>query len=611
MNQRFSIDDALSALRDAERNGDISAATADNATRWLSERHFARWQTDIVTLVGMRNWVELARLFWQVIPFGTGGRRGEMSEFGSATINVRTIAESAHGLATYLKSIGKTEDLSAVVAHDTRNRSVEFAQLTATTLAAHGVKVYYFTSHRSTPALSFAVRHLHCDVGVMITASHNPPSDNGFKAYWNTGGQVLPPHDRGIIDCVNQSGAIPTADFADAVGRGLIVELDDQIDAEYIVHVTGLSLSSHRGARAVFSPLHGVGETSIYEALRHAGFQHVSIFEPHRTPSGNFDNVPDQLPNPERKQVFDPILETAQQQDAALILASDPDADRLGVAARDRSGQYIPLTGNQVGALLADYALAKKQAAGAAMDQLVVVETVVTTALISRIAKSYGADVVDDLPVGFKYIGRTIDQKLEQHKTFLFGAEESLGYLAGDYARDKDAAVAALWLLELAGELADEGKTLHDRLDELYVRHGYHLESQVSKTCIGETGLEKISKILKQFREHPPAEMGGFGLDRVRDYVRQEIRSLPANRFKAKLGVDSAEILFFESPSGMFRFQFAVRPSGTEPKMKFYTFAQMDCDSPEELPEVKEQTARLLKQVEAALSEWVNAAENA
>lgn len=611
MTQRFSIDDALAAVRDAERAGTISTPTANNATRWLSERPFTRYQSDIVTLVGTKNWDEVTRLFWQVIPFGTGGRRGPMADFGSATINDRTIAESAHGLAAYLKTTEKGGEFSAVVAHDTRNRSADFAKLTATTLAAHGVKVYVFKSHRSTPELSYAVRHLQCDVGAMISASHNPPEDNGFKAYWSNGGQVLPPHDKGIIQCVEQAGEIPTADYIDCLQLGTIVELDDEIDDRYIAHIEDLSLSEKRGVKAVYTPLHGVGETSIYKALQACGFEHVSIFEPQRTPSGNFDNVPDHLPNPERAQVFEPVVGFAKEQDAALILASDPDADRVATSVRNASGEYVPLTGNQAGVLLADYALRKKKERGELNEKLVVVETVVTTGLISKIARSYGVEVVDDLPVGFKYIGRTIDEKEAEGKSFLFGAEESLGYLAGDYARDKDAAVGSLWLLEMAEELAEEGKTLHDRLDELYAEHGYFLERQFSKACAGESGQELVAKIIKTFREHPPTEVGGFGLDHVRDYLRQEVRALPHNRFRNKIDVDEVELLFFESPRSLFQFQFAVRPSGTEPKMKFYLFAQMDCESPEELADVKQNTARLLKQVETSLSEWVDAAEKA
>lgn len=609
MSQKISLDDALHSLREAAREGIISESTCNNATRWLREEPFKNYQNGIIALVSQKKWGELTNLFWQVIPFGTGGRRGLMSEFGSATINERTIAESAHGLATYLKQVSDSDELTAVIAHDTRNRSPEFARLTATTLAAHGLKVYFFPIHRSTPELSFAVRHLGCDVGVMISASHNPPSDNGFKAYWSHGGQVLPPHDSGIIDCVYQAGEIPTADYQQAVSNSQIVELGEDIDTAYIKAVSSLSLSCARDISGLFSPLHGVGTTNVYRVLEEAGFQNIDIDQERSQPDGNFTNVPDQLPNPERPEVFAPLEEIAAQTEAAVILASDPDSDRMGVSVRDAQGKYHILTGNQVGALITDYAIRKQQEKNSDLSQQVVIETVVTSRLIGNIARQAGADVVSDLPVGFKYIGQTVDEKQNEGKTFLIGAEESLGYLAGDYARDKDASIAALWLMELAAELKQEGKTLLNQLDQLYLQHGYHQEGQFSKVCQGETGQQRIEKILKAFRENPPQEIGGLSLNQVLDYSKQEIRELPANRIRGKLNVPKVSLLMYESPPGPFSYQFAVRPSGTEPKLKFYLFAQMQCSSADELEDVKARTATLMDQVRTSLDEWATAAE--
>lgn len=607
MNDRISLEDALSALREAARESVISESTCDNATRWLSEEPFADYQGGIISLVAQKKWEEVTNLFWQVIPFGTGGRRGQMSQFGSATINDRTIAESAHGLATYLKEVNKSDELTAVIASDTRNRSPEFARLAATTLAAHGLKVYVFTDHRSTPELSFAVRHLGCDVGAMISASHNPPTDNGFKAYWSHGGQVLPPHDRGIIDCVYQAGKIPEIDYREAVDKKRIVELGEEIDNAYIQAVCALSLSESRDISGLFSPLHGVGASNVYRVLQEAGFTNIALDEARAQPSGDFPEVPDHLPNPERPEVFEPLHEVAQQTQAAVVLASDPDADRMGVSVRDAEGHYHLLSGNQVGALIVDYAIRKKSDED--LTRQVVIETIVTSKLIGQIAKAAGVEVIDDLPVGFKYIGETVDAIQSQGKTFLFGAEESLGYLAGNYARDKDAAIAALWLMELAAELKAEGKTLIDRLDELFVAHGFHQEEQFSKVCQGETGQQRIEKILKALRESPPTEIGGLSLNQVSDYSKQEIRVLPANRFRQKLDVPKVSLLLFESPPGPFRYQFAVRPSGTEPKMKFYLFAQMDCQSAEDLVKAKTITKNLLLQIQTALESWATAAE--
>jgi phosphoglucomutase/phosphomannomutase len=607
MNDRISLDDALSALREAARDSVISETTCDNATRWLSEDPFEQYQSGIISLVAQKKWDEISNLFWQVIPFGTGGRRGQMSEFGSATINERTIAESAHGLATYLKEVNKSDELTAVIARDTRHRSPEFARLTATTLAAHGLKVYFFTDPRSTPELSFAVRHLGCDVGAMISASHNPPTDNGFKAYWSHGGQVLPPHDRGIIDCVYQAGRIPEMDYQEAVGKKLIVELGDEIDNAYIQAVCALSLSDARDISGLFSPLHGVGASNVYRVLQEAGFTNIALDEARAEPSGDFPEVPDHLPNPERAEVFQPLHEVAEQTQAAVVLASDPDADRIGISVRDSEGNYRRLTGNQVGALITDYAIRKQ--AEEDLARQVVIETVVTSRLIGSIANAAGIGVVDNLPVGFKYIGETIDTIQSEGKAFLFGAEESLGYLAGNYARDKDAAIAALWLMELAAELKADGKTLLERLDELYIEYGYHQEGQFSKVCRGETGQQRIEKILKALRDTPPTEIGGLSLNEVSDYSKQEIRVLPANRFRQKLDVPKVSLLLFESPPGPFRYQFAVRPSGTEPKMKFYLFGQMDCHSEEDLAKAKTITNNLLLQIQNALDAWATAAE--
>lgn len=614
------VDRAVAKVGEAAANGKLSDGSRTNLTRWLTEPQYGQYVPRLIELIDGDKFEELDALFWEVIAFGTGGRRGTMGELGTATINERTIAESAHGLAVYLQQVKNVDDSlreshaargasgphwRAVVARDTRNRSPEFARLTATTLAAHGLHVFFFESHRSTPELSFAVRHLKCDVGVMISASHNPPSDNGFKAYWSHGGQVLPPHDKGIIECVYQAGEIPTCDFDKAVTDGLIEIIGDAVDRAYVSAVVGLSQSSARDVPAVFSPLHGVGETSVYRVLREAGFHNVELFEAHRAPDGNFPNVPDHLPNPERHEVFEPIIPRARETGAELILASDPDADRLGACVRDGDGQFVHLSGNRIGALLADYVLRKRTAAGMLSPNHYVVETLVTTPLIGAIARSHGVRVIDDLLVGFKYVAQTMDR--EGPEKFVFGAEESLGYLAGDYCRDKDAAIAALYLTESAAELRSASKTLLDRLDELFVEHGYFTESQRSEVCRGARGQEQIAELMQAFRNRPPAELGGRPLQRVRDYGRgrHEVRRLPDNVKIEDLPQPEGELLFFESGGENSRFSIAVRPSGTEPKIKFYFFARSDCLAAAELTEVKRRTDQNLTRVGEALSQWV------
>ena len=593
----------LEAVDSAARAGKLADSSAQNLRRWMVEPQYAPYREQIHSLVAAGQWERLDLLFFEVIPFGTGGRRGAMADLGSATINVRTVAESAQGLAAYLKLQKGGQGGSAVVACDTRNRSAEFARLTATTLAANGLQVHFFAGHRSTPALSFAVRHLNADVGVMITASHNPPGDNGFKAYWSNGGQVLPPHDKGIIEQVYAATEIPTIDFDQAVAEGKIAILGPEIDLKYIEAVAALSLSSERRVSILFTPMHGVGETNVYATLAAARFRDVEIYAPHREPNGNFPNVPDHFPNPERPQVFDAPIAHARETAADLVMASDPDSDRLGVAVKEQGGEFRILTGNQVGALCADYVLRRRSAAGTLDEQSYIIETMVTTPLIAAIARRHKVRCIDNLLVGFKYIGQTMDR--EGPESFLFGAEESLGYLAGSYARDKDAAVGALFIAELAAELKAEGRTLLDRLDELYVEHGYFLEGQRSESCPGPSGKQQISAIMAAFRSAPPAELAGVSIAEARDYKLNEVRALPENRKKADLPDPTGDLLFFDSAAGEFRCSIAVRPSGTEPKIKFYFFASADVPSAAALVETKRVTDERLKEVQNALSAWV------
>ena len=599
-----SVEPAMAQLESAARAGELSESALANLRRWLTEPGYAVYVSRILPLIDGGRFEELDRLFWEVIPFGTGGRRGVMADLGSATINDRTVAESANGIAVYLKKARGKPGGRAVIAYDTRQRSREFSRLMAQVLAAHELHVLLFESHRSTPELSFAVRHLKCDVGVMISASHNPPSDNGVKAYWSTGAQVLPPHDEGIISCVYDSSEIPVVDFDQAVSDGRIELVGADVDEAYVRTVARLSLSSARDLKALYTPLHGVGETSVDRVLREAGFEDVEIFEPQRQPDGAFPNVPNHLPNPELPAVFGPALEEAKKTGAALVLASDPDADRLGVAVRDSAGEFVHLTGNRIGALLADYVVRKRKAAGTLGPQHFIVETMVTTPLIAEIARAFKIRAIDNLLVGFKYIAQTMDR--EGPERFVLGAEESLGYLAGTYARDKDAAIAALYLCECASELARQKKTLLDRLDELYLAHGYFLESQRSEACPGPAGRAMIDRLMDAFTKDPPRNLAGVDLARVRDYRQHEIRALPDNLPVADLADPKGDVMFFESAAGACPVSFAARPSGTEPKIKFYFFARTKCADAEALAGAKALAETRLREFQEALSAWVH-----
>ena len=420
------LEQSLNAIRIAVERGQLTDSAAENLNRWLRESYYAEYRQALHRLVSQSNFDELDRLFWERIPFGTGGRRGPMADFGSATINARTIAESAYGLGEYVKRFRnrltdsrQSSPPHAVVAFDSRHRSLEFAQGTATVLAASGFLVFLFSEPRSTPELSFAVRYLQCDAGVMISASHNPPTDNGFKAYWSNGGQVLPPHDAGIIACVDAATEITKLNFHEGVRNGRIVLLGPTVDSAYVDAVCALSLSSERAVRALYTPLHGVGESSVFRVIRQLGFEGVTIFEAQRSLDGDFPNVPDHLPNPERSEVFIPAIQEAELIDAELILASDPDADRLAVAVRDATGHFVILSGNQLGALLTDYVLSRRALQGSMTPEHFVVETLVTTPLIQAIATDYGLAIVSDVLVGFKHIAAEVDARGVERFVFL------------------------------------------------------------------------------------------------------------------------------------------------------------------------------------------------
>lgn len=600
-------DQLLESLKAAAATGKLSQDSPANIENWLSRECMKEYHDRIRELIQSESWETLDSMFWTTIPFGTGGRRGPMGELGPATINNRTIAESAHGLAAYLRKSGVTEGGSAVVTCDTRNQSPHFARLTATTLAAHGLTVHLFAEHRATPQLSYAVRQLKCDVGVMVSASHNPPADNGFKAYWSNGAQVIAPHDQGIIAEVNEAEVIPAVDYDEAVAAGQIKIIGAEADDSYLSEVVALSQSTNRDVSAVFTPLHGVGETSIYRILQKAGFDQVQILEEQREPNGDFPNVPKHLPNPELLEVFDPALNWIKQNhhDADLVLASDPDADRLGVMVRSQAGEFVAISGNQTGALITDYLLNKFQAAGKLTADHFVIETLVTTPLVKSIAESYGATAYSELLVGFKWIAQTLEANGPEK--FVFGCEESIGFLAGNYCRDKDGAIGALFILELAAELKAQGKTLLDHLDDLYSKHGYHKEDQTSIYCTGPSGKAKIDGLMQTLRKNPPAGFGDVKFESVTDHSTGSRMSIPSGELLAEGITPIGDLLIYRSDeSKSVRIQIAGRPSGTEPKIKFYFFCQSDLSDAVDLQSAKQAGDKSLDELKQALGEWAN-----
>ncbi len=588
--------EAISKLEAAASQGKLSASAVENIRKWLSEPRYARYAARVAQHIAEEEWQRLDDVFWTVIPFGTGGRRGRMYEIGCNAINDRTIGESAQGLADYVKEKRDDEgELSCAIAYDTRNNSRHFAELCAGIMVAAGFKVYFLDDYRSTPALSFMVRYKECSCGIMVTASHNPPSDNAVKVYWSTGGQVLPPHDRAIIDRVMNVQDIHQKEFDQAVADGDVIICTDEVDEAYVSAVQTKRREGPRDLKIIYSPLHGVGESAVRPVLEADGFTDLEIFEPHREPNGNFPNVPGHVSNPERAVVFDSIIQHAKEVDADLILATDPDCDRMGCAAPlslAPGAEWATFTGNQIGALLTEFVLGHTD--GLTSDYYVV-KTLVTTELVRRIADSYGAKTHGDLLVGFKWIGGVMDD--EGPETFLLGLEESHGYLAGEYARDKDAGVACMLMAELAASAKKSSKSLHEMLDDIYRKHGYHVETQFSMQMEGSEGMKRTKSLMRQFRERPPETLGGIELAVVRDYLNGS-RRLHSGEMEPLEGPTGDLVILDLAEEGNY---VAVRPSGTEPKVKFYLFGYTPASQVDALEATKLQVGQRLEQMTADL----------
>ncbi len=588
---------ALAQLEAATVAGHLSAAAAKNIRIWLTEPFLQEYAPQVAEHLASGRWSELEEAFWTTIPFGTGGRRGRMYPIGCNAINDRTIGESAQGLADYVKRCAGHEPhkktFSCAIAYDTRHRSREFAELCSEIMVAAGFTVYFLDGFRSTPELSFTVRHQRCDCGIMITASHNPPSDNAVKVYGPSGGQFVPPHDAASIEAMQSVTAIHRVPFAEALADGRVVYCQEEVDAAFIRAVLAQSVAGPRNLSILYSPLHGVGASAVVPVLREAGFREVEIFGPHAAPDGDFPNVPKHVSNPENPAVFNSMIEYARQSSAELILATDPDCDRLGCAIRrslDSNSPWTTLTGNQLGSLVADFLLANRQAAGTLTPENYVVKTLVTTELIRRVADHYGVRTFGDLHVGFKWIGAEMDAR--GPKQFIFGAEESYGFLVGDHVRDKDAAVASLVTAEMAARLKSQGKTLYQRLDELFREYGCFTEGQINIQMPGEKGMDDMRALMARLRTAPPAALDGLRVAGVRDYLAGEKKVsgtiIPLDASKGDL-----VILDLEAEGNYL----AVRPSGTEPKVKIYLFAHDSPAASADLEATKSAQAARLKRL--------------
>jgi phosphoglucomutase len=571
-----AISSALQKIEQARSAGQLSDGAVDNIKCWLIEDRYALYVPGILEHIALDKWKALDDAFWTIIPFGTGGRRGRMYDFGSNAINDRTIGESAQGLADYVLSLPEDgQPKSCAIAYDTRHKSRHFAELCASIMVANGFHVYFLDDYRATPQLSFAVREKHCTCGIMVTASHNPPSDNAVKVYWSTGGQVLPPHDAAIIDRVMNVQQIKTTSFNQALTDGKVSIVTEEIDQKYLQAAGKFAWPGSRDVKVLYSPLHGVGGFAVLPLLKAAGFQHVELYGPHSEPDGNFPNVPGHVSNPENAIVFDAIIELAKKQHADIILATDPDCDRMGCACpltMQAGSAWATINGNQLGALLTDFVLGRMKVAGTLTQKTYVIKTLVTSDLTRLIAESYGAICQGNIHVGFKWIVGLMDECGPDD--FAFGTEESHGFLIGQYARDKDGPVACLLMCQLAADLKAKGMTLHERLTQLQVEHGCHLEDLVNVQMEGSEGMANMKKLMQTMRDQPPAEMGGLRVVAVRDYgnLTRKVIGGPTEPIQAP----KSNMLMLElalpgdtKPSGN---MIAVRPSGTEPKVKFYLF---------------------------------------
>ena len=538
---------------------------------WLSNPYFDQETKEELRAIRADE-KEIKERFYMDLEFGTAGLRGVIGA-GINRMNIYTVRRATQGLADYILEQGGAER-GVAIAYDSRRMSPEFSDEAARTLAANGIKAYRFESLRPTPELSFAVRELGCIAGINITASHNPPEYNGYKVYWEDGAQFTPPHDKGVTEkvmAITDLSAVRTMSREEAEASGLYVTIGAEIDDKYIAQVKAQVVNQAAIDRMqdqisiVYTPLHGTGNIPARRVMKELGFEHVYVVPEQELPDGNFPTV--SYPNPEAEEAFELGLKLAKEKNADLVLATDPDADRLGDYVKDdKSGEYIPLTGNMSGALLCDYVLSQKQANGQIPADGQVVKSIVTTNLVDAVATHYGAELIEVL-TGFKWIGKQILKNEQEGKgTYLFGMEESYGCLIGSYARDKDAISATAALCEAAAYYKEKGMTLWDAMIAMYEKYGYYKDAVQAISLKGIEGLEKIQKIMEYFRNNTPAEFAGSKVISVRDYKADTIRDMASGEVKPT-GLPSSNVLYYDLEDQAW---LCVRPSGTEPKIKFY-----------------------------------------
>lgn len=541
--------------------------------RWLSsEAVDEQTKNELISIKD--NESEIKERFYKELEFGTAGLRGIIGA-GTNRMNIYTVRLATQGLCEDIKNSGEDAvKRGVVIAYDSRHKSYEFAMESAKVLAANGIKAYVFDELRPTPELSFAVRHLNCARGIVITASHNPKEYNGYKAYGEDGGQLPPKSSDYVISIISKTDIfndVKVMDEAEAKEKGLIEIIGEEVDKVYLENVYKQSVTTKAieemgdSFSVIYSPFHGTGNKLVRRILAKVGVTNLRIVKEQELPDPDFSTV--KSPNPEEKAGFSYAIEMAKEEKADLIFATDPDADRIGVIVTDKNGEFITLSGNQVGVLLSEFILRNKKLDGTLTNKAAIVKTIVTTSMLYPIAKDYGINVHDVL-TGFKYIAELIKdfEENDYYNEFLLGFEESYGYLSGTYARDKDAVVAAMLITEMTADYKAKGMTLYDGLISLYEKYGYYMEKTHSLTFAGIDGSEKIKSIMNSFREAPPTEFAGLKVCRMWDVKEGIIKDFEKGK-EEKLNLPSSDVFRYDLENNAW---FAVRPSGTEPKIKFY-----------------------------------------
>lgn len=565
----------------------------ERAELWLSD-HFDNETRKQVRFMMENDLKELEDSFYKSLEFGTGGLRGIMGA-GTNRMNKYTVGMATQGLANYLISIhGGNKPLSVAISFDCRNNSEFFAGITASVFAANGFNVYMFDALRPTPELSFAIRHYKCDAGVMITASHNPKEYNGYKAYWNDGAQVTSPHDKNIIDEVIYVSDPSKVKFDG--GDGKIVTIGKETDEEYLNAILSLTFSEQEikddeSLKIVYSPIHGTGVNLVPEALRRVGFKDIINVPEQDVTDGNFPTV--KYPNPEEREALQMAMDKADETGADIVMATDPDADRLGVAARNSNGEMEILNGNQTATVLTYYILERSRELGILKEgsnsDFYMVKTIVTTDLLKSISESYGVEMMNVL-TGFKYIAGIV-RELEGKRRFLGGGEESYGYNAGEFVRDKDAVLSCTLFAEAALWAKNKGMTIPELLKQIYLKYGYFKEHLISITKKGKDGLEQIAGMMRDFRSSPPQHLAGSSVVLVHDYLRSETIDMVSD-LRYGINLPKSDVLQFVSADNTI---VSVRPSGTEPKIKFYFGVKSAVLSPDSFEDTDNQLSRKIE----------------